>query len=157
MNRDEMERARSALAYIEPYDQDTWLKVGMALRSEFGEGGWSAFDEWSRPSENYNERENRARWRSFKPGGGIGIATLYRMALDTGWQDDGTHRVPDPEELAHRHRERAEADAKAEASRDAAVAETARKARAIWSMAVPATAATPYCRIKGIVPGDTLR
>jgi putative DNA primase/helicase len=157
MNSDEIERARSALAYIEPYDHDTWVKVGMALKSEFRDDGWTLFDEWSRSAENYNERENRFRWRSFKPGGGITIATPYRLARDAGWQDDGTRRVPDPEELAHRRRERAEADAKAKASRDAAVAEAARKARAIWSMAVPATAATPYCRIKGIVPCDTLR
>lgn len=154
---DEMERTRSALEYINPRDHDTWLKAGMALKSEFGDDGWPIFDEWSRPAENYDERENRSRWRSFKTGGGITIGTVYGLARDAGWCDDGRHIVPDPEDLARRKRERAKADAEATEKRDRAAAETAKKASAIWSMAKPAKADNPYAQRKGIEPTATLR
>lgn len=46
-------------------DHDLWLRVGMALKHELGEEGWEAFDEWSKNGAGYNEKENRARWKSF--------------------------------------------------------------------------------------------
>ena len=154
---DEMERARSAVAYIDPYRHDTWLKVGMGLKSEFGDHGFHLFDEWSRPAENYNAKENWRRWRSFKSDGGITIATLYSMARDEGWRDDGTYRRPEPEELAARARTRAEAEAANHVERENATVDATKRALEIWSNADPATAETPYCRLKGILPTETLR
>lgn len=153
----EMERARSALTYIDPGDHDAWLKVAMGLKIEFGEDGWTIFDEWSRQADNYNDRENRARWRSFKPGGGITIATVFGLARDAGWRDDGPHRVPSPEEVARRRAERSKAGAEAKAKADAAAADAARKASEIFAMSGPATGHNSYCWRKGIKPTETLR
>lgn len=129
----------------------------MALRNEFGDDAWPIFDEWSRPAENYNARENKSRWSSFKSGGGITIASVYGMARDAGWRDDGTYRMPDPEELAARTRVRAEAEAEQRKERESTAVEAAKKASAILSIAPAATADNPYCRRKGIGPADTLR
>lgn len=47
-------------------DQNTWLKVGMALWHQLGEEGWEIFDSFSqRCSEKYDEDANRRRWESF--------------------------------------------------------------------------------------------
>lgn len=154
--RDELERARAALGYIDPHDHDTWLRVGMALHSAFGDDAWPIFDEWSAQSENYDARENRQRWSSFKPGGSISIGTLFGMARNNGWRDDGTYRLPDPEELERRRRDRARQDAEAARKRDCAAAETAKKAAAIWSSRRPVSADNPYCQRKGIEPNNLL-
>jgi hypothetical protein len=42
----------------------------MGLASEFGDAAWPVFDEWSRDAKNYDAKENRTRWKSFKSGGG---------------------------------------------------------------------------------------
>lgn len=47
-------------------DQNTWLKVGMALWHQLGEDGWQLFDTFSqRCPEKYDEDANRRRWESF--------------------------------------------------------------------------------------------
>lgn len=72
-------------------DEDTWRKVGMALRLEFADErqGWELFDHWSRGGKdgpvptNYDEKRNRARWRSFKTEGDglITFASIIQMAV----------------------------------------------------------------------------
>ena len=74
----EIERARDALRCINADDREVWCRIGMALRSEFGEAGRPAWDEWSRTSSKYDERDQDHKWRSFN-GSGIGIGTLYPM------------------------------------------------------------------------------
>jgi putative DNA primase/helicase len=149
---DELERARSALTYIDSSDHDTWWKVGTALKDAFGDDAFPIFDDWSRSAENYNDRENRARWKSFRPGGRITIATLYKLARDNGWRDDGTYRVREPEELAARAKARAEAEAERKLKQDIAATKAATIASTIWSNASPAIANNPYCRRKSITP-----
>jgi phage/plasmid primase-like uncharacterized protein len=151
----ELERVRSALAYIEPRDHDTWWRIGMGLKAEYGDDAWPIYEEWSRQSDNYDARENRRRWDSFRRGGGITIATVFAMARANGWRDDGTYRLPEPQELARRQRAKIEAGAREK--RDTAACEAADKARAIWSIATSATADNPYCQRKGIVPTETVR
>lgn len=43
-----------------------WLKVGMALKHEFGDQGYDLWCEFSRQSAKYDEREQRTAWNSFK-------------------------------------------------------------------------------------------
>lgn len=85
--QDNMERVRLALPFIPSDDHEVWLKVGMAIQSEFGEEGWQIFDDWSSKAKNYDAKENRSRWQSFAPGGGITIATLFGTARNNGWRD----------------------------------------------------------------------
>lgn len=43
----EFERARVALGYVPADDRETWRKVGMALKAEFGDEGFVLWSEWS--------------------------------------------------------------------------------------------------------------
>jgi hypothetical protein len=80
-------RIRAALKFIPAMDREVWLKVGIALKSGLGEAGCALFDEWSRTAPDaYDAGENAKQWRSFKPGGGVTIATLFFLAQQNGWK-----------------------------------------------------------------------
>jgi len=68
----------AALQFIDPTDQDTWVKVGMGVKQALGEAGFSVWDDWSRRADNYTEGAAKARWKSFKAtGAGLGIGTVF--------------------------------------------------------------------------------
>lgn len=72
--------AANALSKIDPdCDYDTWVQIGMALQSEFGDAGFEVWDAWSRRGSKYNEREMAGKWKSFN-GHGVGIGTLFHHA-----------------------------------------------------------------------------
>lgn len=79
-------RIKSALGAIEDAsERQTWLEIGQALHaaSDGVERGFNLWCEWSqRCPEKFDERDQRRTWRS-----GITIATLFRHALDAGWQE----------------------------------------------------------------------
>jgi hypothetical protein len=81
-----------ALQHIPAHDREIWIHIGMALKSEFGDEGYSLFDGWSQTSNNYSEKAAREVWRSFKAGG-IGIGTLIHAAKAHGWRSPG-HSAP---------------------------------------------------------------
>jgi len=75
----------SALNAVPADDRETWVKVGMAIKSELGDSGFSLWDGWSQSADNYSERAARDVWRSIK-GGSIGIGTLFHIAKENGWR-----------------------------------------------------------------------
>ncbi len=82
-----LDDARIALEHLDPCDRDLWIKLGMALRSEFGDAAYDIWLAWSQRADNFNERAARDSWRSFS-GGGIGIGTLIKLAVGAGWRAD---------------------------------------------------------------------
>jgi hypothetical protein len=82
---DEEERIRDAIFAINSDDRDTWLQIGMALKDHVGDGGRALWDQWSRGSNKYNERDQDRTWKSFKRNG-ITIATLFHHAQQSGWR-----------------------------------------------------------------------
>lgn len=80
-------KIESALAYI-PADcgYDDWWKIGAAIYSEFGASGFSIWDYWSAKSSKYSPRGMNDKYNSFANIHDIKIATVYRMAIDNGWQ-----------------------------------------------------------------------
>jgi len=62
----------------------TWMRVGMAVKAELGEQGYTAFDEWSQKTKqgNYDEDENRVQWDSWKKGT-VSQGTLHYYAKDS--------------------------------------------------------------------------
>ena len=153
----DLERIREALQFIPAGDRDTWVKMGMAIKSEVGDAGFDAWDAWSQQAESYKPATAREVWKSIKAGGGVNIGTLFHEARAAGWRDDGMHQAPTPEELAERRRDAAERAAKDEAETARERAEAAKKAAAIWKAATPATADNPYLKRKRIAPVATLR
>lgn len=84
--RDEIKRVRVALGYIPADDRDTWRNVGMALHATCaGDQAFGLWCEWSQQSDKFDLKDQRRVWESFKPGGGITLATLFSMAKTNGW------------------------------------------------------------------------
>ena len=91
MTNSNPEKVRSALACISPQDRDTWVKIGMAVKAELGDDGFSLWNDWSKQVDSYVPAAARDSWRSFD-GGGITGGTLYFMAKEGGWQDDHSNQ-----------------------------------------------------------------
>lgn len=89
-----------ALDYIPADDYDTWLKCGMALKSEgYTLGDWEA---WSRTSSKYKDGDCQKKWDSFK-GDGVKGGTIIHLAQEHGftfpekqWTDGLPARTPTP-------------------------------------------------------------
>lgn len=89
------DKLHDALAYVSAEcGYEDWLRVGMALHSELGDGGLSVWDSWSARSAKYpGNREVASHWRSFRAGGGITIATVYALAKQAGWKPPARERA----------------------------------------------------------------
>ena len=151
------ERIRAALNCIPADNRDTWLRMGMAVKSELGDAGFDVWDGWSQQADSYNAHDARAVWRSIRSNGKVTAGTLFHEAKANGWRDDGTHRSPTPDEIEARRRVAAERAAMDEAATACERADAATKAAAIWKAAQPAGANHPYLTRKRIAPVATLR
>lgn len=135
-------KAAGALSFIPPHDRETWVRMGMAIKSEFSEDGFDMWDSWSQGAESYNERSAKSVWRSIGAAGKVGIGTLFHEAAANGWRDNGQHRGPLSEQ------ERVE-KRRARAARDAAtIADEARKHRAYRAAADASQKVIEQCELK---------
>jgi len=78
------ERAKSALAMLDsPRDRNEWMRLGFAFRAAGGR-----FEDFVAHSDPGSESKAQKIWDAFDPDreGGITERTLYRLALDAGWQ-----------------------------------------------------------------------
>lgn len=144
---------RNALSYIDSHDRDTWIQVGAALKDEMGDDGFNLWDNWSQSADNYNARDAKTAWKSFKPGR-VHISTLFYHARRNGYTPAKPYTPPTPEqraarsaELEARRQEEEKAQAEAQAKAQAKAKETA---RGIWSRSAPARTDHPYLTAKGI-------
>jgi hypothetical protein len=85
------ETVRAALAAIPADRREDWLKVGMALRHEFGDDGRELWNAWSAESDKFDAKDQRRVWRSFKgrTGAPVTIGSLFKLAMDHGWEGSG--------------------------------------------------------------------
>lgn len=88
------EIAAEALAKIDPScSMKLWVEMGMALKHQFGNAGFSLWDDWSANSaDKYPGQDEMAnRWASFKANpddrAPVTIRTLVRVAIESGWDD----------------------------------------------------------------------
>lgn len=100
-------RIQAALAFIPADHRETWVQMGMAVKSELGDAGFDIWDDWSQTAGNYNAASARAVWKSCK-GSGVTAGTLFHEARANGWKDDDKQSRPSPELLQARQREIAE-------------------------------------------------
>lgn len=161
--RPDYEEAWDALHAIPPdLSRDEWHKTGRAAIA----AGLSVDDlvEWSRPAHNFkNEQDVRAAFRTIKPDGGTGPATLFRMAMDHGWTPPAK-----PGQPPAAYGVMAMAEKLQQRSHPAPPAPKpvpGMSAAEVWGRCIPATGAHPYIVAKGgraeglrVVPeGDPLR
>lgn len=137
------DRARDAL-YAIPADlpREEWVRVGMAAQAAGLD--YDVFNDWSAQAGNYNERDARDTWRSFKPDKGVGAGTLFKAAAQNGWRVDAPKpmnaRAPTPRKPLERPIRGRQGVGPSE----------------VWERFEPATAAHPYIMQKQGVP-DGLR
>ncbi len=81
-------KVESALAYITPdCGYDDWISIGMAVHAELGDGAFDVWDAWSAKAAKYpGRRQVEQHWHSFKPGAGVTGATIFKLAMEGGWQ-----------------------------------------------------------------------
>ena len=68
-------------------DYDSWVRIGMAIKGALGDEGWPLFEAWSESSRKNDPKTTARSWRSFAPQR-IGAGTIYKLALDNGWEPD---------------------------------------------------------------------
>jgi putative DNA primase/helicase len=131
------ETVREALSHISPdLPRDEWVRVAMAIRSEFGDGGYDLFEAWSRGGQKYDARAVRDTWRSVRADGGVRIGTLLHLAREHGWRpSEGPRPRPSAEELRRRAREAQERERRERAEREQAQRAAAAEAERIWATA----------------------
>ncbi len=146
----ETARVEAALSFIPADDRALWVRIGMALKSGLGDGGFEVFDRWSQTAPSYNKEAARAVWKSIKLGG-IRFATLFHEAQQRGF-DPCQHRMAlTPPLNAGRHCAERERSAEVERMKLAAKQRAAAKlAVVIWAKAEPASDAHPYLVLKGV-------
>ncbi len=83
------EAVTEALGFIAnaDLDYDSWVRIGMAIKGALGDEGWPLFEAWSAASGKNDVKTTAKSWRSFAPQR-IGAGTLYKLALDNGWQPE---------------------------------------------------------------------
>lgn len=87
-------KVESALAFISAdCGYEDWIQIGMAICSELGTGAFDVWDAWSSRAGKYPGRKTlETHWKSFRPGEGVTGATLFKRAMDAGWQPPRTPR-----------------------------------------------------------------
>ena len=101
-------RLQAALTFIPADHRETWVQMGMAVKSELGDAGFDIWDYWSQTAENYHAASARSVWKSCKGAGGVTAGTLFHKARANGWRDDDKQSRPPPEPLQARQYEIAE-------------------------------------------------
>lgn len=80
------EEAQQALAIIPADEYDLWIKIGMAIYSEFpSEQGFQLWDSWSQKSAKYDPHIMGTKWRSFQKSSRVQIASLFFIAKEYGF------------------------------------------------------------------------
>lgn len=144
------------LACLDPdMPRHDWVVVGMAIKAEFGDDGFDAWDRWSERGATYKAADAKTAWRGFGVDGGVSFGTLVHLAQQAGWQ-------PRAVELSAEERQRREAEA-AERRRQAAEQAAAQEAEAaewqeriaqfaerLWAQLAPSAARVPYLGAKRV-------
>ena len=101
----------SALNYISGDDREMWILMGCAIKNEFGDGGFDLWDSWSSAQAGYNKKQIMTDWKAIKSfgnnGSSVSIATLFKLAIDGGYQQRALN-----EEEKHQRQAQAAARAK---------------------------------------------
>lgn len=91
-NDEEKQQIASALKSLDPsMPYDDWVKVAMALHNAYdgSDEGLMLFDKWSAKSDKYKSGEPSKKWHSFSndtKGSKISFKTIFKMAIDNGWE-----------------------------------------------------------------------
>lgn len=80
-----LDELRLALTHIPADDRETWVNIGNAVKTEYGDDGFFAWDEWSQGGASYNAKDAKSVWRSLQPGH-VSLGTIIKLATANGWK-----------------------------------------------------------------------
>lgn len=81
----DLAQVAKALKFIPNYDYGTWTMAGMALKLDFGAAGYDLWCDWSATGyADYSPQECGAKWKSFKRGDGVHVASIFHAARQAG-------------------------------------------------------------------------
>lgn len=156
----DLRTAEGMLSFVDGCeDRETWIACGMALKSEFGDGAFDAWDRWSQQAGNYSAPACRSSWKGFKSAslGGYTIGTLVKLAKDGGYTFDKNDAPQvDMAELARRRAERT-ARANAEAADRQRLAANAEDVALQYWRSAAREGASAYAVRKGIDAPESCR
>lgn len=145
----------TALTYLPAEcSREEWVKIGMAIKAEFGGSGFDLFDDWSKSGgKKYSAKDCRDTWRSIKPSGGVTIATLIHEAKQFGFSLNEANRQPiDQSEIENRAARRKADEQAAAAQQQQRYAQAAARAAELWATGVPVEGSDhPYLERKGVL------
>jgi putative DNA primase/helicase len=131
-----MNKVISALSFIPSSDREVWVKMGMAIKNEFGDLGFDIWDEWSQDDGSYNRASAKAVWNGIRATK-VSIKSLYYQAIKNGWKDT----EPEVRISAEEQRKRQEAAEKRRKADEAFLLRNQKRAAEIalnlWKQASP--------------------
>ncbi|MFA6698993.1 MAG: PriCT-2 domain-containing protein [Thiomicrospira sp.] len=75
------------LDYVSPnVARDDWVRVLMAIKSEFGDSARDVAMTWSMDADNYDSKDFAATWKSIRSGGGVKVGSLIALAKQNGFR-----------------------------------------------------------------------
>lgn len=153
----DLQQAEAMLQFVDgAEDREIWVAVGMALKSEFGDTAWSAWEQWSQQAANYSAAACRSSWRGFKSrAGGYTIGTVIKLATQGGYKFAAGER-PSLADVQRRRQERAQRAANDLQQRLALAQDAQARALQTWRSAVP-EGVSAYATRKGIDKPESCR
>lgn len=115
----DLQTAGEALSWCSDLNRDKWIRMGMALKAEFGEPAFEIWDRWSssyvHPTDkkkSYSAKNTRNIWHGFR-GRGFTIGTLIHEAMAQGFRFNPPERTEEDKAkfLAERNAQIAEREA----------------------------------------------
>ncbi|HSX49918.1 MAG TPA: PriCT-2 domain-containing protein [Cellvibrio sp.] len=98
LNDCSLDDVAQALKCLDCADTDVWLRAGMAIKTEFGEGGFDVWDAWSQGDKRYKQKETLSKWKSFKGSsarGSVSIGTVFHWAFARGFKFERPELTPE--------------------------------------------------------------
>ncbi len=91
-----LDEVAEALEFLDAgVSREDWIKLGFAIKAEFGEGGRSTFEDFSQTSDKYSKTDFKTAWKSIKQSGGTNIGSLFKLAIDAGYKPAKTQFTED--------------------------------------------------------------
>jgi hypothetical protein len=89
LDRLTLKEVSDLLDFVPSDDRDEWIRIGGILKDEFGTDGFAVWDEWSRRSARYIEKDAIAVWRSLGQNAKkAAVGTLIYLGSRHGWRRD---------------------------------------------------------------------
>lgn len=138
----EYQRTIRALHTISPdIDRDLWVKVLTAAKA--GDVAKDDAKAWSARGDTYEEKAFESVWRSIDTKGGITVATLFSIAIGSGFEASTPKKAATAPKTISAQKEINGGPKKAHSP------------EAVIGRSVPVTEGHPYCRKKGLLQSRT--